>query len=158
VVDITQHQWNNLQLVYDFNLKCFYLNSNLVYFSWSAPPPDHPRHVYIGDNRVFRSDWTDLPSAAEWRLSVLDQQTVDKQIQVLQGQIVLALQHHKSYLPGYRYDPITGYTYHVTESSQAILCEATHPFTKLVDITPLRRLEYLDPISNHQHPETTTPP
>ena len=114
--------------------------------------------MYIGDNRVFQSDWTDLPLASEWRLSVLDQQTVTEQIKVLQGQTALVLQHHESYPSGYHYNPITGYTYHVTESSQAILCEATHLFTKLVDVTPLRQLEYLDPIAQHQHPETTTPP
>src|SRR5882724_2670043 len=101
-VDITQHQWTNTHLVYDFNLKCFYLNGNLVYFSRSASPPDYPRHIYIRGDRVFRSDWTDLPSAKEWKLSVLDQETVAKQIQSLQGQNPLALQHHKSYLPGYR--------------------------------------------------------
>ena len=94
-VDLTQYQWTNSQLVYDFNLKCFYLNGNLVYFSHSAPPLDHPRHVYIGDNRVFRSDWTDLLSASEWRLNLFDQETVTKQIQLLQGQTPLVLQHHE---------------------------------------------------------------
>jgi len=136
-VDLTQHQWTNTCLVYDFNLKCFYLNGNLVYFSRLAPPPDHPRHVYIRDNQVFQSNWTDLPLANEWRLSILDQETVAKQIQSLQGQNPLALQHHESYPSGYHYDSITSYTYHVTNSSQAILCEATHLFTKLVDVTPL---------------------
>jgi len=58
-VDLTQYEWTNSQLVFDFTLKCFYLNGNLVYFSRSAPPPDHPRHVYIGDDRVFRSDWNE---------------------------------------------------------------------------------------------------
>jgi len=96
--------------------------------------------------------------ASEWRLSLFNQEAVAKQIQSLQGQNPLALQHHESYPPGYCYDPITGYTYHVTESSQAILCKANHPFTKLVDIKPLRRLEYLDPISGHLQPESHTPP
>jgi len=111
-VDLTQHQWNNLQLVYDFNPKCFYLNSNLVYFLHSAPPPGHPRHMYIGDNQVFQSDWTDLLLASKLKLNLLDQETVTKQIQALQGQTPLALQHHESYPLGYRYDPITQYTYH----------------------------------------------
>jgi len=34
----------------------------------------------------------------------------------------------------------------------------THPFTKLVEVTPLRRVAYLDPVLEHLKPEEHTPP
>ena len=136
-VNLTQYEWTNSQLVYDFTLKCFYLSSNLVYFSHSAPPPDHPRHVYIGDNRVFRSDWTNLLSASKGKQIFIDQEVITKQTKVIKGHTPLPLQHHKTYPPGYYYNSVTQYTYHITPSSQAILCQDTHPFTRLVDIKPL---------------------
>jgi len=52
---------------------------------------------------------------------------------------------------------ITCYTYHITPSSQAILCQDIHPFTKLVDV-PLWPTDYLDPVMEYQQLELSTPP
>jgi len=141
-IDLTQYEWTNPQLVFDFTLKCFYLSGNLVYFSCSAPPPDHPRHVYIGDDRVFRSDWTNLLSASRGKQILIDQEAVAKQTEAIKGYTPLPLQHHETYPSGYYYDSVTRYTYHITPSSQAILCQDIHPFTKLIDV-PLRLTDYL---------------
>src|SRR5882724_8954636 len=156
-VDLTQYEWTNSQLVFDFTLKCFYLSRNLVYFSRSAPPPDHPRHVYIGDDKVFRSDWTNLLSASRGKQLLINQEAVAKQTEAIKGYTPLPLQHHETYPSGYYYDSVTRYTYHVTPSSQAILCQDTHPFTKLIDV-PLRLMEYLDPVEEYQQPELSMPP
>jgi len=96
--------------------------------------------------------------ARTWKLILVDQETVSKHFELLKGRKPLPLQHHESYPPKYYYDPTARLTYHVTESAQAILCEQTHPFTQLVDISPLRRLTFLDLIAEHQHPGTQTLP
>jgi len=74
-----------------------------------------------------------------------------------QGLHPLPLQHHETYPSGYFYDSVTRYTYHITPSSQAILCQDIHPFTKLIDV-PLRLTDYLDPVEEYQQPELSTPP
>jgi len=90
-VDLTRYEWTNSQLVFDFTLKCFYLSSNLVYFSHSALPPDHPRHVYIEDNRVFQSDWTNLLLASKGKQILINQEAVAKQTEAIKGYTPLPL-------------------------------------------------------------------
>jgi len=157
-VDLKSYTWENLDLIYDHQLECFYLKGNLVYFSRSALPPDNPKNVYIGEEFVFRDTWQELPLARTWKLILVDQENCFKTLRLLKGRKPLPLQHHESYPPKYYYDPTARLTYHVTESAQAILCEQTHPFTQLVDISPLRRLTFLDLIAEHQHPGTQTLP
>jgi len=87
---------DQLALVFDFTLKCFYLSGNLVYFSRSALPPDHPRHVYIGDNQVFRSDWTNLLLANKGKQILINQEAVAKQTKAIKGYTPLPLQHQRN--------------------------------------------------------------
>jgi len=150
-------QWDNPDLVYDYQLKCFYLEGNLVYFSRSAPPPNKPKYVYVGSNKVFRSDWENLPAVDTWKAIVFDREAINKHIEILKGKRPLPLQHHDSYPPNYYYDTKTRFTYHISETAQAVLCEDIHPFTHLVDVQPLRRKTFLDPIAEHQRPEQSTP-
>src|SRR5882724_376598 len=88
-VELTQYEWTNSQLVFDFTLKCFYLSGNLIYFSHSAPPPDHPRHVYIGDNQVFQSDWPNLLPARRGKPFSINHEAVNKQTKSIKGYTLL---------------------------------------------------------------------
>src|SRR5882724_10176202 len=98
-----------------------------------------------------------LLSASKGKQILINQEAVTKQTKAIKGYTLLPLQHHETYPSGYYYDSITCYTYHITPSSQAILCQDTHPFTKLIDV-PLRSTEYLDPVEEYQQLELSTPP
>src|SRR5882724_6295015 len=98
-----------------------------------------------------------LLSASKGKQILIDQEAITKQTKAIKSYTLLPLQHHETYPSGYYYDSITHYTYHVTPSSQAILCQDTHPFTRLVDV-PLRPMDYLDPVTEHQQPGLNTPP
>jgi len=75
-----------------------------------------------------------LLSASKGKQILIDQEAIAKQTEAIKGYTPLPLQHHETYLSGYYYDSVTRYTYHITPSSQAILCQDIHPFTKLVDV------------------------
>src|SRR5882724_12242179 len=98
-----------------------------------------------------------LLSASKGKQILINQEAVTKQTKAIKGYTLLPLQHHETYPSGYYYDSIIHYTYHITPSSQAILCQDTHPFTKLIDV-PLRSTDYLDPVEEYQQPELSTPP
>jgi len=98
-----------------------------------------------------------LLSASRGKQILIDQEAVTKQTEAIKSYTPLPLQHHETYPSGYHYDSITHYTYHITPSSQAILCQDIHLFTKLIDV-PLRLLDYLDPVTEHQQQGLSTPP